>query len=58
MTTLQDKWFNQVCQLDLTKVKCFLESMMTCFLIQIKWLTFSSLVCFDQVYTRLAQAQG
>ena len=24
MTTLRDKWFNQVCQLDLTKVKCFM----------------------------------
>ena len=30
VTTLRDKWFNQVCQSDLTKVKCFL--------IQMKWL--------------------
>ena len=27
MTTLQDKWFSQVCQSDLTKVKCFIENM-------------------------------
>ena len=27
MTTLRDKWFNQVCQLDLTKVKCFIDNM-------------------------------
>ena len=27
MTTLRDRWFNQVCQSDLTKVKCFLDNM-------------------------------
>ena len=27
MTTLRDKWFNQVCQLDCTKVKCFIDNM-------------------------------
>ena len=35
MITLRDKWFNQVCQLDRTKVKCFIDNMV---LIQIKWL--------------------
>ena len=27
MTTLRDKWFNQVCQSDLTKVKYFMDNM-------------------------------
>ena len=28
MTILRDKWFNQVCQLDLTKVECFIDNML------------------------------
>ena len=28
MTTLLDKWFNQVCQLDLTKVECFIDNIL------------------------------
>ena len=27
MITLRDKWFKQGCQLDLTKVKCFIDNM-------------------------------
>ena len=27
MTTLRDKWFNQVCQSDFTKVKCFIDNL-------------------------------
>ena len=27
MTTLRDKWFNQVCQLDRTKINCFIDNM-------------------------------